>query len=588
MKANWLDLVLTAALVVAVLVSFLPTLDNDFVPFDDVTYILDNPRVKTGLALDSMVWAFSTAYGGNWHPITWLSHQLDVTLFGLAPMGHHAVSLLLHLVNTLLVFAVLLRMTGERWASFAAAVLFGLHPLRVESVAWISERKDVLSGTFWLLTMAAHLWFLRRPSWRRYCLALGLFSLGLAAKSMLVTLPCVLLLLDFWPLQRFRAASWRSLAIEKAPYFLIAIVFSGLAVIAQGRYNALNDLENVGLGLRLANATTSYVAYMWKTLFPTKLLYLYPFPHAIPLWKSLGAATLLLATTLFAWRTRKRWPFILVGWLWFLGALTPVIGIVQIGIQSMADRYTYIPSLGLSIALVWTAAALTPALPRRALWLSSAGLAAAILLTVTTRRQIPVWKNGETLFTHAIALMPEHAHARYNLAGVYATRGDHLAAVEQLLTCVTLEPGNNEAWALLGESLLQLGRYEEAVPAMLKALRAGESAPLLTNLAQAYAGSRMLDHALGALDQAMRHDQDNPFYYERMALLQIERGDPDTALLLFLRALTLVSDPKEAAMRRVHYAEAFRRYARVVEGAQPDNAAKALRAADNLESGKPS
>lgn len=582
MTLSRLEGTLAAALALAVLIAFFPSLSNDFVPFDDVTYILDNPQVKAGLTPDSMAWAFSSSYAGNWHPLTWLSHQLDVTLFGLDPLGHHATSLLLHLLNTLLVFAVLLRMTGQRWASFAAAALFGLHPLRVESVVWISERKDVLSGLFWLLTMAAYLWRLRRPSWPRYALVLAFFALGLCAKSMLVTLPFALLLLDYWPLRRTEKESWRSLILEKTPFFLLSGLFCGLAVVAQGSANALNNLQAVSLGGRLANALTAYVAYVWKTLFPTDLIFLYPFPGAIPLWKSAGALALLLATTLLVWLGRKRWPFLLVGWLWLLGVLAPVIGLVQIGLQSMADRYTYIPSLGLSMALVWSADAAIKAWPRLKPWLVATGLAAAVLLTGLTRQQARVWKDGEALFSHAVERMPEHTLARFNLAGVYATRGDHQAAAPQLQICVAQEPWNGEAWALLGESLLHLRRYEDALPALLQALRFEKSARLLADLAQAYAGVRQIDQAAATLEQALRLEPRNLLYWESLALLRLDLADPDAALAAFQQAAATASSPGEAQARRARYAEAFRSFATAAQAGHPDIAARAQAAAQAL------
>lgn len=505
MSLSRIDLGLAAALALATIFAYFPTLSNDFVPFDDVTYVLENPQVKAGLTHDSILWAFSTTHGGNWHPLAWLSHMLDVQIFGLNPVGHHASSLMLHLVNTLLVFGVLLAMTRERWPSFAVAALFGLHPLHVESVAWVSERKDVLSCLFWLLTMAAYVSYARKPSWTRYVAGLFMFSLGLAAKSMLVTLPFVLLLADYWPLQRCKDGEvrWPRLFGEKAPYFLLAALFSLLAVIAQGRNNAINPLETVSLSLRLSNAATAYVAYIAKTFDPRHLVFLYPFPTSIPAWKTAGAVIFLSAASLAAFLGRRRRPSLFVGWFWYLGSLAPVIGLVQIGVQAMADRYTYIPSIGLGIALVWGVAHALAATPRFKIWGALAAAALALCLITLTRQQVGVWKDGIALFSHALAVMPEHAIARYNLAGVYATRGDYHAAIEHLRVYVQADPWDGDALALFADALLRVGRYEEAIPVLTQQLRAtGENSRIYANLAQAFSALQQHEHAAAALAAA--------------------------------------------------------------------------------------
>lgn len=332
--------------------------DFEFVNVDDPIYVTDNPQVQAPLSATGVAWAFTNAHSGNWQPLTWLSHMLDYQVFGLRAGGHHLVNVLFHVLNALLLFEVLRRMTRDDassdglWRSAAVAALFALHPLHVESVAWVAERKDVLSTLFWLLTMAAYLGYVRRPSYGRYAWVLAAFALGLMAKSMLVTLPCALLLLDYWPLRRARRAS--RLVAEKAPLFALSAAFSAVAVMAQHRGESLMSLEAYPLRWRAANAVVTYVHYLRETVWPTGLAAYYPHPKsALPLWHVAAAGVAILALTVLAVHWRKRRPYLLVGWLWYVGTLVPVIGLVQIGTQGMADRYTYVPSIGVFIALVW-------------------------------------------------------------------------------------------------------------------------------------------------------------------------------------------------------------------------------------------
>ncbi len=479
------------ASLVLVLLAFLaywPGMENDFVPFDDVIYVLENPPVLKGLTWESFVWAFGTFHGGNWHPLTWLSHMLDVTLYGLAPWGHHLSGVLVHLLNTLLLFFALRSLSGALWRSFAVAALFTLHPLHVESVAWIAERKDVLCTLFWFAALWAYAGYVRAPSVWRYLLVVLLFAMGLMAKSMIVTLPITLLLLDLWPLNRVRIPwgertdkqrSMSKLFVEKIPLFVMSLAIGVTTMFAQKQYNALNTLDVLGPGMRLYNALRAYVAYLGQTFYPKGLAILYPYPDSVVVWKAGLCVALLAAVTAWSLLSMRRRPWLSVGWLWYVATLAPVIGIMQVGIQSMADRYTYVPLVGIFIALVWSAAEIG----RRYQWggIVCCGLLAVVLamLAPLTREQVRVWKDGESLLGHAVNVVPNHYEAQYNLGGVYYTRGDMEAAAEHLEPYVRARPGNAQAAQMLSEALFATGQFEKLPVYLELALRHRPEAPPL-------------------------------------------------------------------------------------------------------------
>ncbi len=341
-----------------------------FVNFDDGKYIFENPHVRPGLTADGFIWAFTSTYASNWHPLTWLSHMLDVQLFGLDPGPHHLVNVLFHSINTVLLFLLLLRMTGAYWQSVFVAALFALHPLHVESVAWVAERKDVLSAFFWMVTLLLYAWYVKRPGPTRYLLTLCSFALGLMAKPMLVTLPIVLLLLDYWPLGRLQfgqaglltrkepasAAQKRfpwSLLWEKAPFFALTAASSIVTIYAQHKGGAMSSIKVVPITFRFINALWAYVLYLAKMVWPVDLAVLYPLPITLTIAQGLFAGAFLGGVSFLVIRSAKRHPYFLVGWLWYLVTLVPVIGLVQVGSQSMADRYTYLPLIGIFIMLAW-------------------------------------------------------------------------------------------------------------------------------------------------------------------------------------------------------------------------------------------
>ncbi|HKI05311.1 MAG TPA: glycosyltransferase family 39 protein [Thermoanaerobaculia bacterium] len=419
--------------------------------------------VQKGITPESLAWVRTANVANNWHPLTMLSHMLDYEIFGMSPAGHHFTSLLLHAANVLLLFEVLRRMTGAAGRSAVAAGLFAVHPLHVESVAWVAERKDVLSALFWILAMGAYHCYAARPSPGRYLLVALAMALGLMAKPMVVTLPLALLLLDVWPLGRLTFESgWEHrlsrLAAEKLP--LLGLSAAASLVTLHYQTTSLVTLEALPWRLRLANAAVSYAAYLGKTLLPRNLAVFYPIPLDIPLWKAAGAALLIASlTALAAWKARKA-PWLLVGWLWFLGTLVPVIGLVQVGRQAMADRYTYLPSIGLFLALCWG----LPALSAGRRWrsaLAAAAVLALLALAAATRAQVRHWSDSVTLYRHALAATRGNYVAHVGLARALAARKDWTGAADQYRAALALRPRLRVAQKGLAQALHEAGRGEE-------------------------------------------------------------------------------------------------------------------------------
>lgn len=467
------------ALVGITLLLYWPVQQFEFVAFDDTAYVTENRIVQEGLAAGGLRWAFSAFDVANWHPLTWVSHMLDVELYGLNAGGHHWTSVQIHAAGALLLFAALVAMTGAIWASAFAAALFAVHPLHVESVAWVAERKDVLSGAFWFLCLAAYASYVTKPTAARYLAVLISFVLGLMSKPMAVTLPVVLLLLDYWPLRRFAeartlfdrltggpthgaAASARSLLIEKIPLFVLSAASCVMTLAAQGSGGAVIALEQIPVDVRLANAIVSYVDYLGKTLWPVGLVMFYPHFGMPPGWKIAFCALILVAVTVFAVRGARRYPYVLVGWLWYLGTLVPVIGVVQVGSQSMADRYTYIPLVGIFIALAWALrdqAGKGPALKALLMVLAAVSL---VGLTVTARDQVWTWRNSVTLFEHALQVIEANPVVHNNLGVTYLSAGDSGKAAPHFRRALELRPGYADALFNLGLCAFKAGDRQEA------------------------------------------------------------------------------------------------------------------------------
>lgn len=429
--------------------------DFQFVNFDDPDYVLENPHVRAG----DVAWAFTSSEHANWFPLTWLSHMLDVRLYGFSSGLHHLTSVAIHALSSLLLFALLRKTTGDRWPSAFVAFVFAVHPLHVESVAWIAERKDVLCALFFILTLWAYVRYVGRPTPLRYAIILLPFACGIMSKPMIVTLPFVLLLLDMWPLRRLSG----KVVLEKIPLFVLAAVAAVVAYIVQQRGGAVGSLAEIPLSLRLENAAVSYVTYVAQFFWPSRLAVFYPFPVAVPAWEWIAAISLLTAVTV---ATLRR-PAVATGWLWFVGTLVPVIGIVQVGLQSRADRYTYIPLIGLSIAVAWGFSALV----KRYRWLAVPVTIWAGAIFAATFILAGTWRDSVTLFEHALAVTDGNYVAHNNLGAALRRAGRRAQAIPHFEEAIRLCPRYPEAQNNLGEALLTSGRIDEALPHVAEALR---------------------------------------------------------------------------------------------------------------------
>jgi Flp pilus assembly protein TadD len=454
----WIYLLLAAA----VFLTYSRVLHFDFVTFDDPEYVTANPHVQAGLSLAGVAWAFGSAAAGSWFPLTWLSHMLDCELFGLASGWHHFTNVWIHALSTLLWFAMLKRITGARWKSALVAFLFGLHPLHVESVAWVCERKDVLSALFWVLTLWAYAGYVGRPGRGRYVLTLFLFCLGLMAKPMLVSLPIVLLLLDRWPFRRGVQI------LEKLPFFAASAAVSVVTYLVHRSAGALASFEVVPVTARFENALISYAVYILKMVWPVNLAVFYPYSQGSLVAPAVIAGIAIVTVTILVIRVLPRWPYLAVGWLWYLVTLLPVIGLVQAGAQARADRFTYIPMIGVSIALVWGASEALEAWPHIRLALAAAVCSVCLVLTWL---QVGYWRDSISLYQHAIDVTSDNYVARFNLASVLEARGNSAEAVAQLRETVRIRPYFATAHAELGQLLAGQGQPEEALGELQAAVR---------------------------------------------------------------------------------------------------------------------
>ena len=438
---------------------------HDFIIWDDPLYVTGNFNVQAGFHCDSILWAFTTNHGANWHPLTWLSHMLDYQLYGLAPSGHHLTNLWWHLLNCLLLFRILQSMTKEIWPSFFVAMLFAIHPLHVESVAWVAERKDVMSAFFWLLTTWLYLRYIRTPVLKNYLPVTVSLGLGLMVKPMLVTLPFTLMLIDFWPLRRFQTRhSSISLLKEKIPLFVLVLISIILTLWAQSSGEAIVSLNLKPMPLRIENAIISYGTYLYKFFWPVGLSVFYPYADsAFALWK-LGFVSIILGGfSWFAWSSRHRFPYLLTGWLWFIGTLVPVIGIVQVGGQALADRYTYIPSIGFFIIIAWGIKDFLSLRTSYKRSLALAGMSTIIVLSILCYLQVQHWKDGITLFQHALSVQENNSLAHGCLGTTLIQQQNPEQAEKHLTRALELNPRYPEVLNDLGTILMDAGKYQEAI-----------------------------------------------------------------------------------------------------------------------------
>jgi Flp pilus assembly protein TadD len=491
-------------LVVLTLAVFAPVLRNEFTSYDDHTYVSANRHIQRGLSVEAVQWAFTTTRAANWHPLTWLSHTLDWSLYGANPRGHHLTSLILHAADVVLLFALLGSMTGAWGPAGFTAALFAVHPLHVESVAWIAERKDVLSTLFWLLATWQYFEYAKSRSKGRLTLVAFLMALGLLAKPMLVTLPFALLLLDRWPLGR-TSEGWKALVVEKLPLFALSIAACFATFLAQQAGGAVASAERFPARVRAANAIWSYVAYLELTLWPRRLAVFYPHPgSSLPAWKVALAASILAAMTSLAVMLRRSRPYVLTGWLWYVGTLVPVIGLVQVGNQGMADRYTYVPLIGIFVIVAWTAAG----------WGRHAAIpavAVVLALAVVARAQVMEWRDTVTLFTHALAVTGPNPTALVNLGAALEDRRRIADAMARYDEALGLDPGNRIAENRTAGLLAAQGRLDEAVGHYREALRRSPGdADTLSNLGIALGKQRKLDEAIARFQEALDAHPEDP------------------------------------------------------------------------------
>jgi tetratricopeptide (TPR) repeat protein len=554
-------------LVLVTLMAYLPVARHDFVTYDDNDYVANNHIVQNGLTLAGVEWAFSTRFDSNWHPVTWLSHMADCSLFGLNAGAHHFVNVLFHAANAALLFVLLWRLTQRLWPSALVAALFAWHPLHVESVAWISERKDVLSTFFALLAMLSYAKYVKENCRRSFWFALVFFALGLMSKPMLVTLPFVLLLLDYWPLERMRNAeggtrNYQRLFVEKILFLALSAVSCVVTFLVQRSGEAVVTLQNVSLQFRLVNAPVAAWRYLLKIFWPTDLAVIYPLASQPPVTFGLAVVVLLLISA-GAWRWRKTRPYFLVGWLWFLGTLVPVIGLVQVGSAAMADRYTYIPAIGIFIALAF-------GLHEFGEWrrwpkavFPAVSVAISVVCLGLAERQLAYWRDSEALFRHALAVTKNNEVAHGNLGYVLELEDRPAEALTEYREALSLNPTRNMVHFSIGKMLDELGQPAEALAEYRQLLRLKPEVPALHNAAgESMVALGKLDEALAEFGQAAQLDRhySAPHVGAAKALLlqghdhaaldelqAAQRIDPDSFEILAYTAHILAADENAAA-----------------------------------------
>jgi tetratricopeptide (TPR) repeat protein len=546
----------SALLLLAVGLAFGQTVRFGFVNIDDDKYVYNTPQISGGLSAASVVWAFTHCHSENWHPLTWLSLMLDCQLYGLGGGGHHLTNVLLHAATAVLLFLVLRQMTGRLWPSALAAAVFAIHPLRAESVAWVTERKDVLSGLCFMLTLGAYVNYARRASRGWYLATLVLFALGLMAKPMLVTLPLLLLLLDYWPLGRFETGAdgvavpqaARRLIIEKLPLFALAILSCLATILAQ--QEAIVSENLIPLWARVANALVAYVAYLGQFLWPQGLSLFYPHPGThLPIWKIVEAGVMLAGISAVVFTHRRR-PYLLVGWLWYLGMLVPAVGLMQVAGQAMADRYTYLPEIGLTIGMIWWAADSSAAWPyRRPVWAAASAAALAVLLGGAWR-QTSFWCDSDTLWNRTLACTSDNKVAHNNLAAALAAAGRLDEAAVHYRQSLQINPRDARGLLGLGFVLARLNRADEALACYRKALEIKPGDAIAHyNLASLLAEQGRLAEALPEYEQALAVRPAFAKAHRDLAVALAAGGRPAEAMEHFRRALELNPSDAESHCR---------------------------------------
>ncbi len=558
-RGSWTPALIVLGLALAAFAAYHQVSDHAFISFDDNLYVTANAHVQQGITGRGIVWAFGFSENTYWHPMTWLSHMLDVELFGLDAGRHHLMNLLFHIVNGILLFTALRMATGSYWRSAFVAALFALHPVNVDTVAWVAERKNLLSTTFWMLTIIAYVHYVWRPSIPRYSLVVFALLLGLLTKPMLVTLPFVLLLLDYWPLKRVAAfhgqdsngrfrlegVSMGRLVMEKLPLLTLSLASIALSTLSMSSGGMSVTRELVPLALRVENAVVSYPLYLAKLFWPANLTFFYPYPEAIPLWQAAGALLILLAVTVVSVVSLLRAPWLLVGWLWFLGTLVPVSGIVQGGLwPAIAERWAYVPYVGIFVILAWGFPYLleTARLPRLALPAAGIVILACIALTW---QQVKVWQDDFTLFSHGVAVNPDNYVAQVNLGEALARNGRHAEAISHLQEALRIHPADPLALSGLARTHQDRGDKGKAEEYYLRALRFKPDDPKISaSLALLYAETGQDGKAMELYARILERDPSHAGAEYGLGILYARRKDQVRAEEHLLRSLNL--DPGNA------------------------------------------
>ena len=563
-------LLLVAGIVIATVALYYPVSSHPFLNYDDDIYVLHNPQVQAGLSWETVKWAFTSLYASNWHPLTWLSHALDFQMFNLDAGGHHEMNLLLHVINVILLFWVLWRATGYAGRSATVAALFALHPINVESVAWIAERKNLLSMMFFLLALGAYGWYARRPRVARYLVVAGLYALGLMAKPQVITLPLVLLLWDYWPLQRVSYAaagssetdgeavipvkpfSW--LLLEKLPLLALSVASAAITVHAQYESGAMSGPHWQPFRLRIENAFLAYARYLGKAIWPSHLTLIYPHPgNSIRIWQVVAALLLLLAITGLTFAARHRRRYLLVGWLWFLGTMVPMIGIVQVGVQAMADRYAYLPFVGLFIMICWAAADWAEQRHLAPAWPWGVSVAVLLALAVTARHQLDYWSDNTKLWARIIALQAQQANpdnwvAENNMGHALLKLGEVEEAMPHFRAAVAINPSDPDSNLNIGACEQQNKHLVAAIEQYQKVIAMTQNTPRLnaqtraqafSNMGLAYRGLKDYAQARASFQQAVNINPDDARSWLGIAILAQKSGDLNTAIQAYRNAMKM-------------------------------------------------
>jgi len=535
------EFVISLSLILAILVVYYQTNNYDFVLLDDDVYITNNPFIKGGWNSENIKWAFSNSHGGFWIPLTWLTYMVDSQLHGLDAGYYHITNVIFHIFNTLLLFFLFRQMTGDIWRSGFIAALFAVHPVHVESVAWVSERKDLLFGFFWFLTMWSYHRYIKQPDISRYSLVILFFIAGLMSKPMIVTLPFVLLLCDYWPLKRFQFEKYQQndaayqnisifkMVLEKVPLLLLSIGASVLTFLQQQAHGAVSSIEKSPINHRIANVLVSYVKYLAKMLWPHDLTAMYPYPPSIPFWEIAGACLVLAFISLLTVKYLARHPYLSIGWLWFMGTLVPVIGIIKIGSHAMADRYTYMTFIGLYIMIAWGAPEIFNQFRYKKVVLASAAVVIIAVLMSTAKIQTSYWANSIRLFTHAIEVTHDNFLAYRNLGLALSYSGELDKAFPYFKQALRINPKSAKSYNDIGTYLMLKGKYDDSIGYFKKALYFQPNFPKAhNNWGLVLMAKKKYAEAVGHFQKALRADPAFASAHDNLqnAIFNLERNEP--------------------------------------------------------------